>query len=146
MIAAPPGGNQEKHDSSNKSPLQTTSCLCYSDVDLRSVNQLTRDRIRKRKLCYEARSCERSSPDFLSLRNAQTIKPSTAWAPDNRADSCLGTRQQSRLLPGSDTTINFQGSGLTFQTGGPIYTILKLYPHIIVFTLQMLGTDSRTLG
>ena len=30
---------------------------------------------------------------FLSLRNAQTIQPTTVWAPDDRTDYWLGTRR-----------------------------------------------------
>ena len=33
------------------------------------------------------------TPWFLSRRNVQTIEPTTAWAPDDRADYCLDTRR-----------------------------------------------------
>ena len=48
---------------------------------------------RKVRLRYEARSRGRSYPDsfgFLSLRNAQTIEPTTSWVPDDRINYCLG--------------------------------------------------------
>ena len=44
---------------------------------------------------YEARSCGRSSPDtlaFLSLRNAQTIEPTTAWTAVSSPVEAPGTR------------------------------------------------------
>ena len=40
---------------------------------------------------YESRSRGRSPPDLLSLRNAQTIEPTTAWVQDDGADYYLGT-------------------------------------------------------
>ena len=41
---------------------------------------------------YEARSRGRASPDTLDFWH-QTIEPTTAWTPDDRADYCLGTRR-----------------------------------------------------
>ena len=66
--------------------LPVSVCLFVKESNRRTDTRLTR-RYRKRKenrcIRYVARSCGRSSPDslaFLSLRNAQTLKPTTALA------------------------------------------------------------------
>ena len=57
---------------------------------LRNNRQIMKGKFRTYAVKRVAACAHLSSLGFLSLRNAQTMEPAPAWAPDDGADYCLG--------------------------------------------------------